>query len=160
MPTVDSRHITCIFQHIFLSGIIVKGKRKALIENLMFLYHFYFVMCGFFLLQKSETASTTIPLSWTTLEMWTRNCSVGQGQSRSSRSTKGWHLSFNVGRKSKLQLDHCFKEWIIYYNIWLIEVSTKRTENCVNTRRPLLQKFSFLFEVDTSFNRKKISVFF
>ena len=39
----------------------------------------------------------------------------------------------------------------------LIEVSTKkRTGKCINARSALLQKFSVLFSVDTSINRKNI----
>ena len=35
-------------------------------------------------------------------------------------------------------------------------INQKRTENCINARSALLQKFSVLFSVDTSINRKNI----
>ena len=43
-------------------------------------------------------------------------------------------------------------------NIFSVDrgINQKRTENCINARSALLQKFSVLFSVDTSINRKNI----
>ena len=42
-------------------------------------------------------------------------------------------------------------------NIFSVDrgINQKRTENCINSRSALLQKFSVLYPVDTLFNRKK-----
>ena len=39
-------------------------------------------------------------------------------------------------------------------------INQKRTENCINALSALLQKFSVLFSVDTSINRKNIRFYF
>ena len=42
------------------------------------------------------------------------------------------------------------------FNIFSVDRGFKRRENCINARSALLQKFSVLFSVDISINRKNI----
>ena len=50
------------------------------------------------------------------------------------------------------------RETINLLNIFSVDrgINQKRTENCTNARSALFQKFSVLFSLDTSINRKNI----
>ena len=53
-------------------------------------------------------------------------------------------------------------ESVLEMNLFLFSadrgINQKRTENCINGRNALLRKFSVLFSVDTSINRKNIRI--